>query len=129
MSKMTVRCAVATLVILGAAVAFTHAGSHPMRPQYAVELQVTPSEGQERAYESVVIVRDITTRAIVAQTKLRSDEGKLASIESSDAEGGMDLKVNIEIGAAGKTTSYTVELRDRAGVLARFEAQVRLENL
>jgi hypothetical protein len=127
MGKITVRHATAILLVVLAAVVLARAESQTLRPQYGIELEVTPAEGQERAYDSVVIVRNTKTRLVVAQPKVHSIEGKPTSSESSVGEPAMVLKVTVEIGEAGKLASYVVELRDHDGAATSYKAQVHLE--
>jgi hypothetical protein len=127
MKKLAIRYGTLALLIIIGVVASTHAGPGALRPKYTIELEVTPAEGQEHTYDSVVTVRDARTRAVVAQPKVHALEGKAASTSAAVPEPAMDISVTVEIGVGGKQASYTVELRDHNGVGASFKALVPLE--
>jgi hypothetical protein len=128
MTMTTLKKVAGIVAVLVLFVAPSRARSGAMRPKYVVELTVTATEGRAHEYDSVVTVRDSTTRAIVAQPKLHSLEGQTAKTSSALRDPATKLNVTVEIGASGTKASYVVELLEHDAVATSYKAQVTLVN-
>lgn len=113
------------LVIIALGIACT--STAVTHPRYGFEVTVAPSTDTPGAYETTVTVRDLASGQIVFQPKLLSPEGELATIEASDRASGVDFSVTVKIGAGGRIATYSVELRDAAGVVTTQDAKVQLQ--
>ena len=111
-------------MIVAAMVALACSQSDSPR-RYGLELTVTPAAADASAFETKVVVRDLASGDVVLQPRILSRAGEPATIEAKDRASGLDYTISVEVGEGGGAATYSAEIRDAAGVVARQDGRLR----
>jgi hypothetical protein len=111
----------AVLVVSGCA------GQSTTPQRYGLELTVAPTEDDATAFETKVVVRALDTGAVVFEPRMLSRAGQPATVEAKDRSSGLSYTISVEVGKDGAGATYSAEIRDHAGAVARQHGQIQFQ--